>query len=189
MKETIQKYIWPISVLAGIIIAYGIGYPSVYIFEEYGWTVFTVVPFFLGMIPPIIYGSTKELSKGESIRIGFSALGIFCPTTLLFALEGVICIIMASPIMVLSTLVGSLAGYYFVKHKKIEPKQFYSFVFLPIIFLAVDTGRKFKAVNLRPALRKLRSTPRSEPFGRSVLSGEVFFNRLTKLIASLLTHS
>ena len=138
MKEIINKYIWPIAVTIGIIVGYGIGYPSVYIFREYGWTIFTVVPFFLGMIPPIIYGSKKEISRRESVKIGFATLGLFCFTTLLFAIEGIICIIMASPIMALCTWIGTLVGYSFVKKKKIATKQLYSFILLPIIFIGVD---------------------------------------------------
>lgn len=144
MNKISNKYIWPIAVAIGIIVGYGIGYPSVYIFSEYGWTVFTVVPFFLGMIPPLIYGAQKEISRRESVKIGFATLGIFCLTTLLFALEGIICIVMASPIMALCTWIGALTGYHFVKKKKTATKQLYSFILLPIIFIGIDLSTNTK---------------------------------------------
>lgn len=138
MKEFIHKYLYIIAIALGIIAGYAIGYPTVYIFEEYGWTVFTVVPFFLGLVPPFVYGSKKEISLAESIRIGFICLGMFCFTTLLFAFEGIICIIMASPIMAPCTWLGTLVGYYFVKKKKNTGKHLYSFLLLPIIFIGID---------------------------------------------------
>ncbi|MBK8633683.1 MAG: hypothetical protein IPN72_09015 [Saprospiraceae bacterium] len=142
MKEIFLKYIWQISILIGILTGYGIGYPSVFIFKEYGWTVFTVVPFFLGMIPPLIYGSRIEITRREAIKIGFATLGLFCLSTLLFAIEGIICIIMASPLIALCTWLGSLLGFYFVKKKETVSKQLYSFILLPIIFLTIDIALK-----------------------------------------------
>lgn len=138
MKETIDKNIGYISIIIAIIVAYGIGYPSVYFFDEYGWTVFVVIPFFLGMIPPVVIGSRKKITRGKSIKLGFTTLGIFCFTTLLFALEGIICIIMAAPILALCTWIGASVGYYLVKNKKYSSKQMYSFALLPIIFIVID---------------------------------------------------
>lgn len=130
------------AVATAILIGYAIGFLSIYFFLEYGWTVFVVVPFFLGMIPPLIYGSTKEISKRESIKMGFTTLGVFCLSTLVFAIEGIICIIMASPIMALSTWIGTLVGFHYVKNKKVVSTQTLSFIFLPMIFLVIDIDTK-----------------------------------------------
>ncbi|MEZ5044704.1 MAG: hypothetical protein R2828_32710 [Saprospiraceae bacterium] len=135
MKEVIEKNIWLISVIVAMIIGYAIGFLSIYYFKEYGWTVFTLVSFFFGLIPSLVYGTTKGISRAESIKIGFATLGIFCATTLLFAIEGIICIIMASPIMTISTLIGSLLGYWLVKNRNVNSKQLYSLFLLirPVI--------------------------------------------------------
>ena len=70
MKESTTKYIWPIAVAVGIVVGYGIGFISVYVFREYGWTIFSVVPFFLGMIPAIIFGSKKKLAEQNLRKLG-----------------------------------------------------------------------------------------------------------------------
>ncbi len=139
MVKFIENNLWPFSVIVAMINSYAIGFISIYYFKEYGWTVFTLVPFLLGLIPTLVFGAVRGISRNQALKIGFATLGIFCATTLLFAIEGIICIIMASPIMALSTLVGSLIGYWLVKNKKANSKQVYSFVLLPVIFISVDS--------------------------------------------------
>jgi len=138
MSKILKNNIWTLSVLSSIIIGYAIGFLSVYCFGEYGWTVFVVVPFFLGMIPPIIYGTSKQIGSKQSTQIGFATLGLFCLSTLVFAFEGLICIIMASPIMALFTFIGTLVGYHFVKKNKPISNKIYSFILLPFVFLGID---------------------------------------------------
>jgi len=138
MKKFLEENIWLISVSIAVINCYSICLVSVYYLNKYGFTVFVLSPFLLGLIPPIIYGSIKTISKNESTKIGLSALGIFCISTLFFAIEGIICIIMASPIMVTFTLIGALIGYQLIKNKSKPKNQIYSIVLLPILFLSID---------------------------------------------------
>lgn len=126
--------------MVAIVIGYAIGFLSIYYLNEYGWTVFTLIPFLLGLIPSLLYGTTKGISKMGSIKIGLATLGIFCATTLLFAIEGIICIIMASPILAISTLIGSLTGYWIVKTRAANRKKVYSLFLLPILFLSLDSA-------------------------------------------------
>ena len=140
MKEISDNKYWFISISIAIIIGYVIGFLSIYYFAEYGWTVFVLIPFFLGFIPSWIYGKAKGLTRKEAIRTGFATLGIFCATTLLFAVEGIICIIMASPILAFFTLIGSFVGYLIVKSNKANSNQLYSLFLLPILFISVDSA-------------------------------------------------
>ena len=141
MKDLIIKNIWITSIIIAIIIGYAIGFLSIYCFKEYGWTIFILIPFFLGLIPTMIYGLTEGITRAESIKIGFATLGLFCATTLFFAIEGIICIVMASPILGISTLIGTLLGYWLVKNKrKASGKQVYSLFFLPVFFISVDSA-------------------------------------------------
>lgn len=138
MKKILEDNLQLLSMMVAIVIGYLIGLISVYGFEEYGWTVFVVIPFFLGMIPTLICGTQHEISIEKSLKIGFQTLVLFCATTLLFAIEGIICIIMASPIMILSTLLGASLGYFILKKWKAKTKQLYSFLLLPLVFLVID---------------------------------------------------
>ena len=138
MRKILENNLWTISVAIAVINCYSISLVSVYYFKEYGLTVFILVPFLLGLLPTLVYGSMKEISKKESLKIGLASLGIFCFTTLLFAIEGIICIIMASPILAVFTLIGALIGYAIIKNKSSPSKQVYSIVLLPVVFLMVD---------------------------------------------------
>jgi hypothetical protein len=82
---------------------YGIG--------EYGMALFILTPLFIGAGSTILYGLKKAITKKEAIRIGLLTLGVFTVGLLLFAIEGIICIAMATPLGILLTLLGSLIGH------------------------------------------------------------------------------
>ena len=138
MKEFIKNNLWISATIISIIAGYGLGFLSIYGLGEYGWVVFVVVPFFLGLIPTLVYGNFVEISYRQSTKLGFSTLSIFCATTLVLAIEGVICIIMASPIMALSTWIGSAVASGYLENNSVNSKKTYSFLIVPVAFLIVD---------------------------------------------------
>ena len=138
MKEFIKNNLWISATIISIIAGYALGFLSIYGLGEYGWVVFVVVPFFLGLIPTLVYGNFVEISYRQSTKLGFSTLSIFCATTLVFAIEGVICIIMASPIMALSTWIGSAVASGYLENNSVNSKKTYSFLIVPVAFLIVD---------------------------------------------------
>ncbi len=77
----------------------------------YGLAVFGAIPFFVGIITPPFIGYRNEITIGQSIGNSLLALLVTGFFLLFFALEGIICIIMASPIVVIFTILGSLLGY------------------------------------------------------------------------------
>ena len=86
---------------------YGIG--------EYGIALFIITPLFLGAAPTILYGQKKAVSKSESVVLTLLTLAIFSTILLLFAMEGLICIVMASPIALCLAWVGSIIGRILMK--------------------------------------------------------------------------
>ncbi len=124
--------------IIAILIGYIIGFTSIYFFGEYGWAVFVAVPFFLGFVPTAIIGLRENIPINRSLKIGFTALGAFCLTTLVLAVEGIICIIMASPLMAVSTMVGALVGNWLIKRNRQRSQKLYSIILLPILLLAMD---------------------------------------------------
>jgi hypothetical protein len=87
---------------------YGIG--------QYGIALFIFTPIFIGAGSTILYGLKKEITKKEAWQIGFLTLGIFSAGLLVFAIEGLICVVMAAPIGLLLTWLGSLIGYAIVNN-------------------------------------------------------------------------
>lgn len=85
---------------------YGIG--------VYGMALFVITPLFMGMCSTILYGLKKEITRREAWGISWLTVAVFAVVLLLFALEGVICILMAAPIALFLAWIGSLIGYGFV---------------------------------------------------------------------------
>ncbi len=84
---------------------------------EYGIALFILIPLFTGVAPTILYGYNSPITKREAWDVSFLALGIYVVGLLLFALEGLICILMASPIAILMTWLGSWIGHGIVTKK------------------------------------------------------------------------
>jgi len=112
-----KKNIKLISATTTILISLLLGYLSIMFLGDYGWTVFILIPFLIGFLPPFITGYQKPLSRNEAYGLSFATLAASILCLLVFALEGVICILMASPILLLLTLISSYAAYVFHKRK------------------------------------------------------------------------
>jgi hypothetical protein len=93
-------------ILAGMLTVLGI-----YGIGEYGLALFVLTPLFIGCCATVILGYQREITRKEARSVSFLSLGIFGAGLLLFAMEGVICIVMASPLILLLTWAGSLIGY------------------------------------------------------------------------------
>ena len=88
-----------------------LGYIEIEIFKDYGWTVFIIIPFVIGFLPPFIYGRKTKIKKEESYRLSFLTLGIVIIGLLIFAIEGMICIVMCLPLSAVLVLLGSYLGF------------------------------------------------------------------------------
>lgn len=104
------------------IIIYGLG--------SYGFALFVLVPLCMGMMPTLLYNKHLSLSKSQSFLMGLYVLGIYFLGMLFFALEGLICIAMATPIAILLVYIGSVIGL-FIK-KKIANKSLITILLLTI---------------------------------------------------------
>ncbi len=85
---------------------------GIYKVEQYGIALFIFTPFFIGCFSTILYGYNRTISKGDRYDIAFLTLAIFSGCLLCFAIEGIICMVMAAPIAILFTWFGTLFGYY-----------------------------------------------------------------------------
>jgi hypothetical protein len=81
----------------------------------YGMALFVLTPLFIGLCPVIIYGRKRTLTTKQARNIGFLTLGLFAIGLIVFALEGVICIVMAAPIGLLLTWIGTIIGHSIVR--------------------------------------------------------------------------
>jgi len=77
---------------------------------NYGWSVFIAAPFAVSIIAPILFGYKKRRTAAQCIQASFLSLLFTGAGALLFHIEGIICLLMASPLIaVVATIGGSIA--------------------------------------------------------------------------------
>lgn len=93
-------------VVAGLLTIWGI-----YGIGEYGIALFILTPLFIGVCSTVLYSRHQQITKKESRQIGFISLAIFTAFLFICAIEGFICILMAAPLGLFLTWLGSSIGY------------------------------------------------------------------------------
>jgi hypothetical protein len=83
---------------------------SVYLFSSYGTSLFLGTPFLMGAAAAFLYNRPHPRSYPASVAIGAVAVLFAVSAMLLFALEGLICIAMAMPLIVPIGALGGVMG-------------------------------------------------------------------------------
>jgi uncharacterized membrane protein YhaH (DUF805 family) len=83
---------------------------SVYLFESYGAALFVGTPLLMGVVAGYLFNRTLSHGFAKSMGLGLAAVVVACGALLLFAFEGVICILMAAPLVLPLGLLGGLMG-------------------------------------------------------------------------------
>jgi len=78
---------------------------------SYGLGLFVALPFCLGLLSVLIYTWRRPYSYGQCLGVGMAACGIVSLGLLVFALEGIICLMMAAPIAIGLAALGASLGY------------------------------------------------------------------------------
>lgn len=138
----------------------------------YGFAIFVLFPFFIGVVTPITIGYKNEISVGASI--GYSQLALLGVGIglLFFALEGLICIVMSAPIVSVCTIIGSLIGYSIQSSiEKKETNIFSSFgLFLVLIpLLSFAEKQPLPAEDLTPIVTSIEIAAPPEKVWQNVI--------------------
>ena len=81
------------------------------VLKDYGWALFTGVPFCLGFFAAVIHAVHQPRRLRESVAVSLLAVSLVGAVLLVVALEGLICILMAAPLALGLALVGGLVGH------------------------------------------------------------------------------
>lgn len=100
------------AIVAGLLTIWGI-----YGIGRYGIALFVLTPIFIGVGSTILFGYQREITKGQAWSISLLTLSVFTLGLLICAIEGLICILMAAPIGLFLTWIGSLIGYALIAKK------------------------------------------------------------------------
>lgn len=123
-----------LAIFSTLILVYALGALSIYQLDNYGWSVFILIPFLVGFVPPLIILQRRSLTSKQAAHLGFITLGLATLAMLLFALEGLICIAMASPMLIIATWLGSYLAFLTSK------SRFFNGTNTTIILIVVSIG-------------------------------------------------
>ncbi|WP_205504499.1 hypothetical protein [Rufibacter psychrotolerans] len=110
LPTDLRKRKW-LSVAVALALAGPLTIWGIYGIGEYGIALFIITPLLLGSASTIVFGYNRAVSYRESRTVAFITLLIFTLALLVFAIEGVICIVMAAPLALLLTWLGSFLGH------------------------------------------------------------------------------
>jgi uncharacterized membrane protein YhaH (DUF805 family) len=117
---------WP-RALAAILIpmpfAALVVYLGTHVFQEYGWSVFIVLPFVLPMISVVIYGYHAPRTRTQCLILGLAWVAVAALMMLVFAFEGAICILMLLPLILPIVMLGVMVGYFLVGGDRSGPAR------------------------------------------------------------------
>jgi hypothetical protein len=88
---------------------------------KYGWGLFVGIPFFLGFNSTLIYGFHRPRSVGKCLVVASLSTALVGIALLAFAVEGVICLMMALPLALILALLGSLMGFMLQQRPSFSP--------------------------------------------------------------------
>jgi hypothetical protein len=112
----------------------GIG---IYLKRSYSTGLFLGVPFTIGYISSYIYNHRFPRSMGESIVVAIASVTIAGGALIVFALEGVVCTVMALPIAVALAFPGAVVGR-LVAQRSVEPGAGVGMALLAPLLVAVE---------------------------------------------------
>ena len=122
------------GVLAGIAIIVFAVLVSAVTFGAYGWGLFVLTPFTVGVTTAYIANRRVDMGFGPTLKTVMlaAALGSLC--LVLFALEGLVCILMAAPLGALVALVGGTIGHALAHAGHRRGKPFLTVALFPAVF-------------------------------------------------------
>lgn len=80
-------------------------------FKQYGWSLFVGLPFSVGLVAVLVYGSRRSRSCACCVSVALMAVMLYGVVLIGLAMEGLICILMASPIALALAALGGFVGY------------------------------------------------------------------------------
>ena len=107
-----------LAIITTVSISLIISYLIIYQISVYGVALFILLPIFMGICSSVITGYKVNITVRQARRVAFQSLLYYALILFVFAIEGLICIVMAAPFALLLVWLGSYLGYLIVNFKK-----------------------------------------------------------------------
>ena len=126
-----------VGVLAGSAIAVVMAIVFTVVLEEYGVGLFVGVPLFIGFVAAYAANRRGDIGLGSTVRVSWAALALGSLALAGFALEGLVCLLIALPLGAVIAAIGAGLGRAWVVRRGYRQSTFLSVSFLPLL-LAVE---------------------------------------------------
>jgi uncharacterized membrane protein YhaH (DUF805 family) len=134
---------------------------SVNVLRNYGWGLFVGLPFCVGLASVLVYGYHQSRSLKSCLAVSLLAIGLTCVAIIMFAIEGLICIVMAAPLGALFSLFGGFMGY-LIQHRVEEsppsPRVYTTHAFAAVLFALPALMLLENSVRAPAPLRAVRTS-------------------------------
>lgn len=131
----------PGAAILGILVGAAFGLFSIWLIAQelhaYGWSLFVATPFLVGFLSTFCYNFHEHRGLGASFGISALALALSGMCLLAFALEGIICLIMAAPIGLGICAIGTVTAHTIISARTSRQGHTYCFAVLGLPLIAV----------------------------------------------------
>lgn len=127
-----------VGTLVGVLIIVFAVAISTLAFGSYGWGLFVLTPFVVGLATGYLVNRFQPMSARRTNGLVLLSAALGCFALILFALEGLICLILASPLAALLAIAGGSLGRTTAQRANDRSKPLYCIALLPFMF-AADT--------------------------------------------------
>ncbi len=100
-----------LAIITTSILTFILAWLGTSVFQDYGWSIFVGLPFCMGFLSALIYSFREERSLRLCITVANSTVLLVGFGFLIFAMEGIICLVMAAPIALGIATMGGAMGY------------------------------------------------------------------------------
>ncbi len=112
-----------VGLLLGVALCLGAVALSTLVFRTYGYGLFVASPFVIGFSIAYIANRNVELAQGETMRTVMAGLLLGAIALAVFAVEGIVCLVVASPLIAAIGAIGCWAGRTAARQRREGPNQ------------------------------------------------------------------
>ena len=100
-----------LGIMASVILGFGLTVIATLFFKNYGVGLFVGTPFMMGFFSALFHSLARPRTWSECAVVAMVSVLIVGVILVLFAVEGLVCLLMAAPIGVLLALLGATVGW------------------------------------------------------------------------------
>ncbi len=138
-----------VAILVPQPISYGLAILGTTVLQSYGWGLFVGIPFALGMSSVVLYGRNQPRKLVESLVVAWLSLAGLAGLLFVYGFEGVICLLMASPIAFIIASMGGLVGWA-IQRRPTKPGESTLIRLSIFLFLPFLMGAEYAAAPSAP---------------------------------------